>query len=71
MIVIRIEHSDGLGPFQSDIAPNLCDGKFLQEAYNRHFSYFPVEEGFPTPRKEDLYLNKDNKEWFCGFKSIE
>lgn len=27
--------------------------------------------GFPTPRMEDLDVRKDNKEWFCAYKTIE
>ena len=71
MITIRIEHADGQGPFNTETGPNLCDGNFLTEAYKRHFHYNPTEEAYPEPHEELLDLHKDDKEWVCGFKSIE
>ena len=74
MKIIRIEHKDGRGCFNSNIGPKLEN--FLPDLYDRHFDFAAWKDNVPhvkAPWAEDDYLDlhKDNKEWFCAFKSLQ
>jgi len=59
--IVRIEYL-GVGIFCS---PNVhCMHPIVREVYNRH-------NDFPNPMNEGLNLWKDNKEWFCAYKTVE
>lgn len=44
----------------------LYEHPIALRTYNRHNG-----GGFPTPQMERLDLFKDNKKWFCAYKTIE
>lgn len=64
--IIRIERSDGIGMFMS--RHSVYDIEELKDIANRHGG-----GKFPTPFGEnpELDLWKDDKKWFCAYKSIE
>lgn len=71
--IIRIEYPlDGLGIFTTYLGANFNHDKreirpideFCREAYIRH-------REFNDPFQDKLNLKKDNKNWFCSYKSIE
>ena len=64
--VIRIEHYDGIGMFRSQIGhlrrKTVYD--FLPEVGDRHIK-------FNDPDMDHLDIEKENKTWYCAYKSIE
>lgn len=71
--IIRIEYPlDGLGIFTTYLNKDFDSKKreirpideFCREAYVRHMQ-------FNCPFQDKLNLKKDNKNWFCSYKSIE
>lgn len=70
--IIRIEHNNGIGCFQQ--REHLSLDQICPEATERHFTWPDMCTGqsIPTPGDDvNLYLHKDNKEWFCAFKSLD
>lgn len=62
MLVVRLERR-GRGIFRP--SNNVIQKyRITQNVYDRHAK-------FPTPRKECLNMSLDDKEWFCGYKSID
>ena len=69
--IIRIEHpSDGYGIFRSKCTEDDKGNKELSTLFfilsDRH-----GDGKFKTPHKDNLDLWKDNKQWFCAYKTIE
>lgn len=69
--IIRIEYiPDGIGIFMTflsgtDIKRDVRPlDKFCASAYERH-------SDFKTPLYDGLDIEKNGKEWFCAYKSIE
>ncbi len=66
--IIRIESpKDGLGLFRSIDDP--LDKPKFKKLWARHTTNGP-KGGFPTPSNEGLEIYKDDKRWFCAFKSL-
>jgi len=62
MLVVRVEHPlDGYGLFRSHNSMNF-DG--LEKMYDRH-------QDLPIPTYDGLSMYKDNKQWFCAYKTLE
>jgi len=68
--IIRIEHLDGIGLFQD----------YHKSTNFRPHSVFDICEdlgerhqngNFPVPSRDNLDINKEDKEWFCAYKSID
>lgn len=70
MNVLRIEKANGQGMFMGSAVSAY---EIISEACDRHFTYRDdcIGEYFPRPEEEDLDLYKNDKTWFCAFKSIE
>lgn len=66
--IIRIEGEDGFGIFggKKDI---LDIG--LKKLYDRHFDSTNRNEYIPTPNNDGCNMSKNEKEWYCAFKSLE
>lgn len=63
--IVRIEHpKDGIGIFQRDDEFRLTNID-LQNIGRRH------NDKFKTPWDDGLDLERNGREWFCGYKSIE
>ena len=66
--IIRIEHTDGIGmftDFTDDYKERMqCVWNILPELSNRH-------KNFNTPEEDNLNLDKNFKDWYCAYKSIE
>ena len=70
MECIRIEYKDGLGLFQyrdnydenNRVVP--CTVRNWPVLSNRHSK-------FNSPQEDNLDIRKDNKLWYCAYKSIE
>jgi len=61
--IVRIEHSSGLGIWQSNAYLNLSN---VDSFVYRH-------KAFPSPKYDTPYLDryKEDKEWFCAFKTVD
>ena len=70
MKIIRVEHFDGVGVFRVHL-----DGITREHSCVHQFSLENLMERhrkFPVPYCDnELDLNKDDKNWFCGYKSIK
>ncbi len=69
--IIRIEHpSDGYGIFRSKCTEDEQNNKELYDlsmsVCDRH-----GDHKFNTPMNDNIDLWKDNKQWFCAYKTIE
>lgn len=78
MLVIRIEGPNGRGIFRQNISDNdyYYDNMYDEslalpnldvidiDAYWRHGSFL-------TPRQDDIDMTLHEKQWFCGYKSVE
>ena len=65
--VLRVEHFDGWGMFISykgDMHRQNVGALGLSEINERH-------SNFNTPDEDMLNAYKDDKEWFCAYKSVE
>jgi len=66
--IIRIEHFDGYGLFRTQDGFNYYRDhnvvNILPELSKRHYN-------FNSPSEDKLEIFKDNKEWFCAYKSID
>lgn len=70
--IIRIEHNDGVGMFNTEAEKQVDD--ICPELYKRHFlGSDSTQKPFPSPGRDIPALDmwKDDKEWFCAFKSLE
>lgn len=69
--IIRIEHpSDGHGIFRSKCTE---DDKGNKELFTLSFilSDRHGDGKFKTPHEDTVDIYKDNKQWFCAYKTIE
>lgn len=62
MLVVRLERNKR-GIFRPSNQV-LTKYSITRNVYDRHGN-------FPTPRQEGLNMVLDDKEWFCGYKSID
>lgn len=70
--IIRIERPDGIGMFMNDCG--VYEIPELEDCADRHgWGQFPKPQRDINVENKFLHLNitKDNKEWFCAYKSIE
>jgi hypothetical protein len=69
--IVRIEHpTDGKGIFRSNCTNDIINNKQLYnlslKLCDRHGN-----DKFNTPRVDGIDIEKDNKDWFCAYKTIE
>ena len=66
--IIRIERPDGIGMFRNDVSVyNIPE---LNSLANRHsHGNFPIP--YDDTKLGELSCYKDDKNWFCAYKSIE
>ena len=72
--IIRIEHADGWGMFNSKDTVRFQVGdssgiKCLNALWKRHSAW--NTKGMPIPRNDNIDLELKDKEWFCAFRSME
>jgi hypothetical protein len=70
MKAIRIEHNNGIGIFRNEEYEKASRTGILKEAIQKHFDWGSPNE-FPCPEEDNLDLWKDDKEWFCAFRTIK
>ena len=69
MKIIRVEDKrKGIGLFRRN--RGIYDIGELSHVVDKHFTWSSPFQ-FPTPQEEELDIDKDNKEWYCAFKSEE
>lgn len=75
--VYRIEHLDGIGIFrqrdkdQNFREHNIIDIYLSADSRSEIFKYVVrSHDHFNTPGEDGLDLYKDDKEWFCAYKTI-
>lgn len=62
--IVRLERR-GHGIFRPK-NQSIYKSKIAQRTYQRHNG-----GGFPMPWDEHLDMDKDDKEWFCAYKTVE
>ena len=72
--VIRVEHEDGIGIFNTITGKTIYDIKELHELIKRHFK-FSSPQKFKNPSQDGLNLykgcnDKRKVKCFCAFKSL-
>lgn len=60
--ILRIE-LDGIGIFNNPLVKKK-GFKYWNEMFERHME-------FPSPYNDGIDLHKEDKEWFCAYKSVE
>lgn len=63
--IIRVESTvNGLGMFIGTGTNNYVPRWELRSLMRRH-------KVFNTPQEDGLNIEKDNREWFCGYKTVQ